>query len=65
MIFGKAVDIAIHSNLKENKKFILMGLGVSYGNKPFFSNFPSRVLETLSFRIIFYRYGNWTSFTRF
>lgn len=46
MIFGKAVDIAIHSNLKENKKFILMGLGVSYGNKPFFSNFPSRVLET-------------------
>ena len=46
MIFGKAVDTAIHSNLKENKKFILMGLGVSYGNKPFFSSFPSRVLET-------------------
>ena len=39
MIFGKAVDIAIHSNLKENKKFILMGLGVSYGNKPFFQIF--------------------------
>lgn len=46
MIYGKAIDSAIESNLNDDKKFILMGLGVSYGNKPFFSKFPSRVLET-------------------
>lgn len=46
MIFGKAIDLAIETNLKKNKKFILMGLGVSYSNKPFYSKFPDRVIET-------------------
>ena len=36
MIFGKAIDLAITENLKKNKKFLLMGLGVSYDNKDFF-----------------------------
>ena len=46
MIFGKAIDDAILSNLTEDKKFVLMGLVVSYSNKSFFSKFPERVLET-------------------
>ncbi len=46
MIFGKAIDLAITENLKKNKKFLLMGLGVSYDNKDFFKEFPRQVIET-------------------
>ena len=46
MIFGKAIDKAIYENLKKSKKNILIGLGVSYENKPFYKNFPNQVIET-------------------
>ena len=46
MIFGKAIDVAILENLKKSKKFLLMGLGVSYDNKQFYSKFPKQVIET-------------------
>jgi len=46
MIFGECINTAIIKNLNDSKKFLLMGLGVSYENKPFFKKFPKQVIET-------------------
>jgi pyruvate dehydrogenase E1 component beta subunit len=46
MIFGEAINKAILKNLSISKKFLLMGLGVSYDNKEFYSKYPEQVIET-------------------
>jgi len=46
MIFTEAIKEAQLINLKKNKKFLIIGLGMNYPSEGLYSKFPKRVFDT-------------------